>query len=158
MAKRRTRQEAALLLGEKFRRNGDCIEWTGSISRYGYGVVTFEGKNHRVNRFAYELSNGDIPLGMLVCHKCDNRACFNVDHLFLGTPKDNSQDMRAKNRHGFKVNPGSQNGFSKLSENDVRKIRERRSCGEAYNKIAADYGVCATAAHYVCKVGWRHLK
>lgn len=72
-----------------------CWVWTGPKYPRGYGCCG-RGYAHRV---AYERAVGTIPEGQFVCHRCDNRLCCNPAHLFLGTARDNTQDMIAKGRH-----------------------------------------------------------
>jgi hypothetical protein len=80
-----------------------CWPWTGAKSgEYGALAVLDENgawRRRPAHRVSYELVNGAIPNGMLVCHRCDNPPCVRPDHLFLGTHKDNSDDKVAKGRN-----------------------------------------------------------
>lgn len=76
-----------------------CLVWNGVQDRKGYGRVMIEGRAYSVHRAAWTARHGQIPTGLLVCHRCDNPPCWADEHLFLGTPEDNMQDMVAKGRH-----------------------------------------------------------
>ena len=91
-----------------------CIEWTGCLNAYGYGVRTIKRKVYLVHRLAWEDEHGPIPDGLCVLHHCDNRACRNVEHLFLGTRGDNNRDCAAKGRHV---------GYRKLTAEQIEEIR-----------------------------------
>ncbi len=75
-----------------------CWLWQGAGVN-GRGQLSVNGKNMLATRFSYQHFKGDIPPGMYVCHTCDNPACFNPDHLFLGDHTANQRDMVAKKRH-----------------------------------------------------------
>jgi hypothetical protein len=106
-----------------------CLNWTGANFR-GYGRIGLgSSKVVAAHRVAYERKFGAIPDGNYVCHKCDNTRCVNPDHLFVGSQADNIRDMVAKGRNFTNKNGvnfgtrGTKNCFSKLTENDVRRIK-----------------------------------
>lgn len=85
---------------EKVDKSGECWVWTASTHhQWGYGHFKFRGKVAQAHRVSWEMHNGPIPEGLLVCHRCDNPPCIRPAHLFLGTDADNATDMVAKRRH-----------------------------------------------------------
>lgn len=112
---------------EKVDRSGECWEWQGAVGHTGHGVFRDRGKNLRAHRVSYEFENGPIPLGLFVCHHCDNPRCVRTSHLFLGTPADNVHDMMRKGRAKFTgaKNPRKhdRHHFAKLSELSVQRLR-----------------------------------
>jgi len=78
--------------------NTGCLLWTGYSDKLGYGRVNINKKYGLLHRLSYEKYKGQIPNGLCVLHKCDTPACFNPDHLFLGTKYDNKMDSIRKGR------------------------------------------------------------
>lgn len=78
--------------------NTGCLLWTKSCHKFGYGWIRVNKKTLMLHRVVYELNNGSIPANKIVMHKCDTPSCCNINHLKLGTKKDNSIDMSSKNR------------------------------------------------------------
>ncbi|GAB4297073.1 MAG: hypothetical protein Kow0096_14910 [Thiohalomonadaceae bacterium] len=77
----------------------ECVIWAGYSRNGRYGDLRWlGGKMVRVHRLAYELTKGEIPDGMVVCHKCDVPRCVNPHHLFVATQADNLEDSRQKGR------------------------------------------------------------
>ncbi len=138
-----------------------CWLWTGAIRSNGYGVIN-EGGNHgkaiRVHRLSYEMHHGPIPPDLLVCHTCDVRNCVNPDHLFLGTYKDNNQDMSRKGRARGGVT-GEAHGSAKLTEQQVLEIRTKYAEHQPpLRELAAEYGVVLQIIHAIVhnKI-WTHV-
>lgn len=117
-----------------------CIEFQGSLDHHGYGQIAgkrADGKFTviKAHRKAWEDANGPIPPGKWICHKCDNRACINVNHLYLGTPKDNSRDSKERSVN-LGAPLGERHGRSKLTEAQVREIKRMIADGMTLAKIA----------------------
>lgn len=124
------------------RSGGDdaCWIWTARARFAGYGQIWWHGHVERAHRVAYELGRGPIPDGLFVLHSCDNPPCCNPAHLFLGTSKDNSDDMIQKGRDlHFR---GEQHGRCKLTDAQVAEIRERYAAGGVTQiQLGAEFGV-----------------
>jgi HNH endonuclease len=131
-----------------------CWLWKGYISLSGYAVARVGKKNRSAHRISWVLFRGEIPAGLLVCHRCDVRACVNPDHLFLGTPAENSADMKRKGRNCF----GENCPTARFNTEQVRKIKALLVRGEAVRAIARRWGVSESAIHHI-KHGrtWRHI-
>ena len=117
----------------------DCWIFTGRLNKQGYGTIKVGGKYgcpHHVHRIVYEFYKGKILPGLLICHKCDVKACCNPDHLFMGTQKDNMQDMIKKGRQVKTF--GEKSGNHKLKKEQVDKIRVDN---RKYLEIAKEYKV-----------------
>ena len=124
------RRSLALRLAEKIDRRSpdECWPWTACLGRNGYGKIgrgrAAEG-TESATRALWRLVHGPIPAGYFVCHHCDNRACCNLRHLFLGTNQDNMDDMIAKGRHLPNRPRGEAHPSARLNAAKVAEIRYR---------------------------------
>jgi hypothetical protein len=117
-----------------------CWIWTAATAEGRYGVLWFaDGKSKYAHRVSYEFHIGQIPSGMVVCHRCDNGLCVNPEHLFAGTTKDNHDDMHSKGR-GQKFG-GEKNPSSKLNSKQVEEIRKLRGSKLSQEEIGKKFSV-----------------
>lgn len=125
-----------------------CWNWTGACSE-GYG--SFDGD--AAHRVIFRECVSDIPDGKMVLHRCDNTACCNPYHLFLGDHAINAADMLLKGR-GNKAF-GENNGSARLTEPEVEAIR---ADSRDKQEIARDFQVSiATITAIQSKKTWKHL-
>jgi len=141
--------------------------WTGHLNQGGYGDVRFQGRMQKAHRVSYQLATGPIPEGLFVLHKCDVRNCVRPDHLWLGTLAENNTDMDAKGRrtilrgedHGRYGDgrPGSQNSFSKLTEEAARAIRAQYGRLNQY-ELADKFNISQTTVNRILnRKAWTHV-
>lgn len=136
------------------RKQNKCWEWTGNITKKGYGQFVMKGVTFTAHRASWLLFNGGREIKLHVLHKCDNRRCINPDHLFLGTNKENVQDRDSKGRQAR----GEKNHKSKLTETDVKRIRRLVASGTRQSQLAKEYGVnFSTIFHIIQGKTWRHV-
>ncbi len=135
----------------------DCWPWKRPTNiSIGYGRINLgPGKGEELaHRFSWILHNGPIPKGLCVLHKCDNPACVNPAHLFIGTRMDNVQDMTQKGRGAI----GARHHAARLSDEDIMNIRKLAAQGISRKQISEQYGI--SPSHLCCIVHgtrWKHL-
>jgi hypothetical protein len=155
--------------------DGSCWPWLGRTDPDGYGRIKWDRRSMGTHQASYRLHKGEIPTGLCVCHSCDNPACVNPDHLFLGTTQVNNADRTAKGRsasgdaNGSRLHPerrprgprhhwqtrpesrltGTRNGRAKLTLDQVASIRSRVASGESRAVLAREFGVSWTAINYI---------
>ena len=149
-----------------------CWLWTGRTAGKGYGVIGSGKRTLYAHRISYELNVGPIPRGMFVCHHCDTPLCVRPDHLFAGTPQDNSDDAVAKgrmasgDRHGLRRHPdacrpprGEKSGTAKLNVDDVRYLRMLRETeGLSHRELAQRFSIGQTQVQAILsRKKWAHV-
>lgn len=134
-----------------------CWNWTGATAGKGYGFIKIPKtrKQEYAHRLSWMIHRGEIPDGKYVLHRCDNPACVNPAHLFIGDAKENSWDMRAKQRHLY----GEKNGSHVLMAKDVKEIKKMLAYGVSQARVAKLFGVCQMTVSRIHRgERWAHVK
>lgn len=135
-----------------------CWEWIGSKNQLGYGMIRMPGEksNRMAHRLSYEMVHGKFPPHLHCCHSCDFSSCVNPGHIWLGTDKDNSDDMMRKGRRHSSA--GVKNPAAKLKDSDIIEIKRRLKNGEFQECIAKDFNVQQGTISRI-KLGktWNHV-
>lgn len=146
------REPKALAFDRWVDRGDGCWLWTGARDADGYGVFNYAGKTFRAPRVALELAGRPPGRGEYACHKCDNPACVRPDHLYPGTPGQNSGDAIRRGRwqrgemcHAAKLNP--------------LKVRIIRGSSDTDENLAGRFGVSRSAVS-MARSGktWGHVR
>lgn len=136
-----------------------CWEWQGCKNEKGYGQVTYHGKRWIAHRLFYYLLTGTHPMAMFCCHHCDNPACCNPGHIFLGNNQDNMRDCSRKGRVVIPGYKGEDHALAVLSEDQIRTMAAQYVAGTTKTELASQYN---TAVTNVCMVlnghTWGHVK
>jgi hypothetical protein len=152
----------------KVRKTSGCWIWTAHCLPQGYGQFALTcNKPVKAHRFAYEVTYGAIPAGLMVCHRCDNPSCVRPKHLFLGTAKDNTHDSIRKSRayvgqsgpsaHKHRYPKGERCRQAKLTEDNVRHIIASATT-KTRTELAKSLGVSIALVCAILKGrAWRHI-
>lgn len=150
-----------------------CWEWQAGKDQKGYGVITVDGKLIKAHRLSWILHHGPIPKhdsyhGVMVCHHCDNHACVNPDHLFLGLARDNNEDKMKKGRHSCgagdhhrsvtrpdTIMRGDRHTQAKITDVIARLIKYGTETGR---ELAKHFGIKeSTVSNIRTGKTWRHI-
>lgn len=154
-----SKTERLRAMTEKFEkyviRQEGCWDWSGCIHHSGY--APFKALKQMFAHVAsWIIHNGPIKKGLHVLHSCDNKKCTNPKHLFLGTPKDNTQDMLQKGRGNKPI--GSSHKNSKLNEEKVREIKKLLSLGVTMVRLQKDFSISKGALAAIKNgITWKHV-
>lgn len=124
-----------------------CWEWQRALDGGGYGNVSKASGERSAHRLSYRLFVGDIPLGMYVCHICDNPPCCNPQHLFLGTMADNINDAIIKGRHTCDTTAAI--AARKIPQEIIEDILFRVNKGERKKDIATIHKIHVTSIYNI---------
>ena len=126
-----------------------CWEWI-SWKTGGYGHISINNEIFHAHRLSWIIYNGEIPDKLCVCHHCDNPSCVNPDHLFLGTRKENNQDMAHKGRH---------RGNRKLTKEQVIEIKKLYILDNtSHRQLAKIYNVShSTIGYLLRRKTWKNI-
>lgn len=132
----------------------DCWPWLAALFTDGYGAFCLDRRIQSAHRIVWIVTNGPIPEELCICHHCDNRACCNPTHLYIGTPGDNIQDAARKGR----MARGECHYRAGLIDREVLEIRRLHAAGASQTSSAIRYGVSNSCINSIVhNETWRHL-
>ncbi|MDX1532835.1 MAG: HNH endonuclease signature motif containing protein [Nitrosopumilaceae archaeon] len=160
LSKNELKEHMLKRIRKHIRTKDSCWIWIGAKDKNGYGLMPSGLKGdqfpeRRVHRIIWHLFNSPIEKGKVVCHKCDNPSCVNPEHLFIGLPKDNTEDMLKKGR-GIK---GETSPSSKFKEKDIKEMRKKFNQGVRPLNIMKEFNISRQHLHSIVTFkSWQHVK
>lgn len=140
---------------------GACWLWTGGVVRHckvEYGRTSWKARLVLAHRLAWRLTNGPVPDGLEVCHRCDVGRCVRPEHLFLGTHAENMADARAKGRSVAPDQRGAKHSQAKWTDADVIEARRLYAAGASLASLMARCGKSQSNTYkVVAGLLWSHL-
>lgn len=134
-----------------------CHPWTRGKPQ-GYGTINFRGRRYTTHRLAWILTHGALTTLEYVCHHCDNKACGNVAHLFVGDAAANARDLSEKGLANRENLRGMNSPCARLTDDQVREIRARGAAGESCRALGAAFGVNETTVSAILRrKTWQHI-
>jgi len=141
------------LLSRIEKQDSGCWKWIGTKNKKGYGMMVYKGRIHASHRVSWQEFYGEIPEGMLICHKCDNPSCVNPDHLFVGSNQDNMDDMKQKGRAS--KSKDKQKSRRKISREKELEIIERYKTSNVTQKsLANEFGIALNHVRRLTRYGY----
>jgi HNH endonuclease len=146
-----TRQMTEKRFWSKVQKSEGCWLWLAGTYPNGYGRIGVNRHRVGAHRQAWIYTNGPIPVGRVICHKCDNPPCVNPAHLFLGTMSDNTQDMISKDRLVIGLRrTGQESCNARLSNEQAGEIRTLYADGKDSQQALGDrFGVSQRAISHI---------
>lgn len=131
--------------------NSGCWLWMLGCYPSGYGKLWHDSSSEGAHRASWKAFNGQIPAGLCVLHRCDERTCVNPRHLFVGTFRDNTLDMMIKGRGRGTFESGDKHPFSVLTDSQVIEIRRASAAGASQTELAQRYRVRLNVVNRICR-------
>lgn len=133
-----------------------CWNWQGFLNQHGYGRMKVKGRGWLANRLSWTIHFGEIAPGLNVCHRCDNPACVNPRHLWLGTQLQNIADRESKKRGGD--HKGTKNGRAKISVAEALEIRQKAVTPNLKLYYSRKHGLSLSYIYNIVREKtWKHI-
>lgn len=145
-------------LMERTVKTESCWIWTGSKFPRGYGCISFCNKNRSVHKLSYQIFIGPVSNGLEVCHKCNNKACLNPEHLYLASHKENLNHASRDGLIPFGEN-GSNSKLKQIDVDEIRKIYKKYKKGCGCHFLARKFFVSPSTINRITSGRtWKHAK